>query len=164
MLKFVELDHTPWPATAVHKRFIGGQVVEVPETFVVHFCPFSEEDFSAVRTDAIRTVLADMRGVPVTEIPVADIDGLDVGALPFAVGLKLNAEIFMRLVTGWEDVDLEFTPARLRCLITGPRGRAISGALNRALMELRFGLESAVEKNLPTSSMPGTDEVATAEK
>lgn len=58
--------------------------------------------------------------------------------------VKLNAEIFQRLITDWDGVSdkngkVAYSPEKLAEQINGPRGPALSAGLWRAISEIRYG-------------------------
>lgn len=58
--------------------------------------------------------------------------------------VKLNAEIFQRLIIDWDGVtdkngEVAYSPEKFAEEINGPRGMALSAGLWKAISEVRFG-------------------------
>lgn len=148
MFRYRKIDYRPWPVTVALLLCAEatGAVEEVSNTFVAHFLPFTEAEYQAA-------IEAARQAVPPPE-------GMQEADMPLALGLRRNADLFARLISGWGDEvqdeageSVAFSPAALAELVTGPDGMAISAGINRALTELRLGI--APQKNSLTSLPPG---------
>ena len=159
--------HRAWPVTVKQPMCDeAGVVTETEATFVAHFAPFTEAEIEA----AIETAAKDhpVPGELIAGEQVSE-DGStkplpEVKNIPMSVSLIRNAAVFRRVVVGWgpevkdeTGVSLPFSADALTALVTGPDGIAVSGAFNRALFELRYGV--ARQKNLSASPAPGGNSV-----
>lgn len=148
MLKLRKLNYRPWPVGVTLQECLEatGEVVEVRQTFVAHFRPFTEDEFMLAREAALAAVP-----------PPA---GSEESSPPMQVVLRRNTVFFGALLCGWgADVldetgaPLPYSAEALTALVTGPDGIAVSAGVNQALLELRFGM--APQKNLRPSPAPG---------
>lgn len=145
MFKIEELPYNPWPVKVRRVKWIDGKLQEEYQQFVAQFRPFGENELEEVIAKAARDVPASGNTLASGEKETT-----------MAENLRRSAIIFGDLLVGWDDVDAEFSPEVLTGLLTGPLGLAAVKGLNDALLDLRFGLIPAVEKNSPTSPAPGT--------
>lgn len=145
-----KLKHRPWPVT-VRLNVCGddGTVVEVEQTFIGHFNPFTEADLKAIFEDADK------------QFPLP----ADGGIPPLDQVLAKNAFVFRQLLCGWSEVTDEetgepipYTAEALDAWVQGGDGLAVSTGFNAALSEIRFGLAPA--KNSNTSPEVGQPRVA----
>lgn len=141
-----EIAYRPWPVVIVRQEAnAAGEIVEVKETFIGHFLPFSEAELKAI-IDESRAVQA----------PVAD--GV-AAERSYAELLEDNFRVFSRVLVGWSEVrddhkvDIPFSLPLLRSLTTGRDGMVFSAGINKALAEIRFG--AVAVKNSSPSVAPG---------
>lgn len=145
----------PWPVTVKTKVCDeAGQVDEVAQTFIVHWKPFTEVEFKSV--------------IDAAEAAHPAVDGEDT---PLSKILAKNAIIFTALIEGWGDEvkdeagkPVTYSAKALSGLIQGPDGLAVSGGLNAALTELRFGIAPAKNSNASPAPGPVTEPVEAAEE
>jgi len=147
-----------------------GKITEIKQTFVGQFGPFTEQEFEDL-IDASEKEYPWPKPLATAPMPLPAETAEKIVLLPakreappLSVTLSRNAYVFCRLMKGWgkEVVDedkqpIPFSTAALTGMVTGQDGYAISGAINRALGEMRFGRAS--EKNLSASLAPGASSV-----
>lgn len=144
-----KIAHRPWPVTV--KTLEGdasGNVVEAAQTFVAHYRPFTEREFSALLAEAEK-MYPTVGDAPLT----------------YETLLLRNAHLFGALVVGWgaEVVDeagqpIPFSRDVLASMVTGPDGLALSAGIHASLYQLRHGI--APEKNSSASPAPGPENEA----
>lgn len=157
--------HRAWPVTVNQPACSdAGEVTETKATFVAHFAPFTEAEIEAAIAQA-------KKDHPAPKVKVPPFDGIvektgefveEEGPVPMSLSLVRNAQVFSRVVVGWGSEvkdeagqSIPFSVDVLKELVTGPDGVLVSGAFNRALFELRYGI--AREKNSSASPAPGGD-------
>jgi hypothetical protein len=149
-LKYRKLPYRPWPVTVKLQECDEdtGEVVDVPQTFIGHFRPFTEEDVLAKRLE----IFGDETEPETTK---------RLGNMPVAEYAKLEARFFQWLMCGWSkmtddaDTEIPYTDAALFAFTTGEDGSLVRRALNTAANEIRYGWAPA--KNSKPSPVPGPD-------
>lgn len=159
-LKLRTLNYRPWPVTVkLQECDAAGNVVEVEQTFVVHWKPINEEGREALSNEMRRTFGPKVDAAepvegkkPETPEPPERVTNAEV--------LNRNAWFFERRVMGWgpevqdeSGQPLQYSPEVLRNMLTGDDGYAFCAAFAEADSQIRYGI--APTKNSKTSPVPG---------
>lgn len=136
-----------WPVSVVlHDIDPAGQPVEITQSFVGHFLPFTEEDLRAAQ----KAINDGLEGEEAQKA-VAKLSQADTA--------RREAAFFALLMCGWEEMfdeagqPLAYSEEALARLCCGNDGPAVRRGLNGSILELRLGMAPA--KNDVTSPAPG---------